>query len=278
MVPATNSRQVTVGFEAFDTAGGASDPVSTTFALTVGAVTHAWVTDTKVVGQDDGDPSTLADWDGATSPAPLTVGDPVNGWVDNGLYEGPALHFDGTNQAATTGSTALLDPAVSFSIATQLRNDGSATGSTQVAVAQESASGNAAWIGQTADGHAQFCVATAEHPDGTTSADCANSSESVVGDMFVSVVGSYNAHSGQLLLYVNGDLAGSAAHVSATVSGGQLVVGHGQVAGSAAFGWHGDVADTAIYDDALSDEQIADLQSCGLTTIDPNGPCVEPAE
>jgi hypothetical protein len=271
-IPAPTTDHVDVWVEAFDAAGNVSATTQdVTLPVKIGKITHAWVTDTQVIDEDGSDPGTLPDWDGAASSVPLTVSDPDGGWVSDGLYAGPALHFDGTNQAASSDASTPVDISHGFSVATWLR-PGTGTGA-QVAVAQNGPSGSATWIGLDAGGHVQFCLESAETADGSFNGDCATAPAGLAAGQWSQVAASWNGFSHKLLLYVNGSLVASASHTSTPALTGAFVIGHGSLHGAAASYWQGDVADTATYDDALADSQISDLATCGLLLVDPNGPC-----
>jgi hypothetical protein len=272
--PPTNSTDVAVNFIAWDSAGNASEVATRShFPITSGAVTHGWATGTKVIGQDDSDPSTLADWDGANPPMPLTVSAPGTGWVDDGVDDGPGLHFDGTNDATTT--TAPIDTANSFGVAAWVRPDG-ATSAEQVAVSQTDGSGSATTLGLDASGRPQFCVETAPSTGGTFDGDCVTAG-SAIDSQWHLVAGSWNARNGTLRLFVDGTFAGTVAHASTPGTSGGFVIGHSVTSGAASSSWHGDVADIAVYDDVLAEDQVAQFQSCGLVDIDANAGCADPS-
>ncbi|MFC0037038.1 LamG-like jellyroll fold domain-containing protein [Actinomadura rayongensis] len=73
------------------------------------------------------------------------------------------------------------------------------------------------------------------------------------------LVGVYDKSAGQLRLYVNGSLAGTVAVTGDWAASGPLQIGRGKVNGAYAHWWRGGVDDVRIYDEPLSETDIADL-------------------
>ncbi|HEY9476137.1 MAG TPA: LamG domain-containing protein [Mycobacteriales bacterium] len=82
-------------------------------------------------------------------------------------------------------------------------------------------------------------------------------------EVWTLLVGTFDLSSGQIQLYVNGELAGTAAHPAVTDAQGPLRIGQGRAGGEPADTWRGVLDDVRVYDRIVVDNagthDIADL-------------------
>ncbi|MFD1325535.1 LamG-like jellyroll fold domain-containing protein, partial [Micromonospora sonneratiae] len=196
--------------------------------------------------------------DGSGHGRPLTLSGGAGWTADHQGVPGQAIALDGSGQyAASTGQVVETDR--SFSVAARVRLARSAQA---VVLCQ---AGNRAcgftlyystsyqrWI---------FNMTNADMDKPTyLRAMASTPPRDPVVDRWVHLVGVHDAAAGQLRLYVDGELAGTAANPAAWHAPGPLQVGRSKVGG--VFGEHfpGDVADVRIYTGVLSQYEIDNLR------------------
>ncbi|WP_214409225.1 LamG domain-containing protein [Sphaerisporangium fuscum] len=205
---------------------------------------------------DEGAGSVLADETGdghtmVTSPSGTS-------WTTG--RHGGALHLDGAGGYAYAAGPVLRTDR-SFSVATWVRL--ASLRDYAAAVSQDGDDdGSAFSLGYKKNwGRWNFAVAgDADHRDG------AYSNSLPVAGVWTHLAGVYDAGMGQVRLYVDGRLAGSAAQPSAGASGGSFVAGAGRGSGMRTTFWPGDLDDVHVVDRVLSAGEIQQIMNASPTT------------
>ncbi|MFF4923932.1 ricin-type beta-trefoil lectin domain protein [Kitasatospora sp. NPDC001261] len=154
--------------------------------------------------------------------------------------------FNGSTSAATTGKP-VVDTRQSFTISTWAKSAG--TGN--VIASQNTTRASSFLLWSEGNGGAwRFALAYADDnnwPYDYTSVT--NSAVLVKSDVWTQLTATYNATTGQMSLYVNGTLAGSAYHNAATspAPSGGLVLGRYQYQGQQTTSFNGRVSNFAVY-------------------------------
>jgi hypothetical protein len=180
------------------------------------------------------------------------------GWTTgHSGQSGSALATNGNGQFADTGA-ALLDTTGNYSAAAWVKfddsGDGTVGGAFQTVVSQDSTSNSAFFLqysGQDKRLAFSFIGARALAPTAPAPGQ------------WYHVVGVRDAVSGQLKLYVNGQLAGTKNACLGEASSGHTVIGRGQYGGNPVDFLKGAVDQVHIYDRALSDADVAALYASG---------------
>ncbi|MFD4655942.1 ricin-type beta-trefoil lectin domain protein [Kitasatospora sp. NPDC058444] len=153
--------------------------------------------------------------------------------------------FNG-NSSVTTDKPA-VDTRQSFTLSTWAKS----TGTGQIVASQNTTRASSFILWSEGTGGAwRFALAYADDnnwPYDHTSV--ANSAALVKSDVWTQLTASYNATTGQMSLYVNGTLAGSAYHNASTspAPSGSLVLGRYQYQGQPSSGFNGRVSNFAVY-------------------------------
>jgi hypothetical protein len=166
---------------------------------------------------------------------------------------GNALRFNAANQWVDTGSS-LLDTTGNYSVSAwvSIDNPGDAY---ETVVSQDSAGGSSEFFLQYAGQDHRFAFSavgiralapTAPEPG-----------------QWYHLVGVRDAPHSQLLLYVDGRLAGSVAFCPGSAATGHTVIGRGQYQGSQVDFWGGRIDQVHVYARALSADDIAGLYASG---------------
>ena len=175
----------------------------------------------------------------------------VNGptWTDG--HTGKALHFDGQDDYADTG-TNILDTTGNYSVAAWVQLDD--LNGFQTAVSQDGISASAFFLQYSdADDRLAFSFsgvrALAPTPPQT--------------GQWYHLVGVRDVVSDQLKLYVDGQLAGTTSACPGEASQGHTVIGRAKYAGNQVDFWHGKIDQVHVYDRALSDAEVSELYESG---------------
>lgn len=192
-------------------------------------------TTTEDEGTDDAD-----DHDGTL------VGPPQ--WA--GGYSGNGLSFDG-NDFVDTGA-AILDTTGNYSVAAWVKLDD--LNGFQTAVSQDGDRASAFFLQYSdADDRLAFSFVGQR----------ALAPEAPEVGRWYHMVGVRDAATGQLKLYLDGQLAGSRNACLGEASEGNTVIGRGRFDGNPVDFWRGDIDQVHIYDRVLSDAEVGELYESG---------------
>jgi hypothetical protein len=202
-------------------------------------------------------------WDGpscAISGGSMSCSDPSRRGA------GSALHFGGSGgDAATAGQVIGPDPFTgapaavrtdrSFTVTAWVKLGDTATYRTAVSVDGKLWSGFGLEYAVNVNRWA-FQMATSDTAPFNADWAVANSITPQVG-VWTHLAGVYDAGTGQMQLYVNGVLAGTASHASTWNATGVLRIGQGENNGGPGNPWSGDISDVRLYPRVLSPAEIA---------------------
>jgi hypothetical protein len=176
----------------------------------------------------------------------------VNGPTWTAGKSGSAVQFNGSNQYIDTGKT-ILNTTASYSAAAWVRLN-SAGGAFQTVVSQDGPSNSAFYL-QYSGADRRFAMSFAGVRALAPSAP--------VAGQWYHLVGVRDAATGQLRLYVDGQLAGQADACLGDSSTGPLVIGRGRFGGNPVDYFGGTLDQVHIYDRALSAAEVKALYDSG---------------
>ncbi|MEU7755424.1 LamG-like jellyroll fold domain-containing protein [Micromonospora sp. NPDC049171] len=166
------------------------------------------------------------------------------------------VRLDGTSGVAYTAGPVVAGDA-SFTVSAWVRLAGA--GRDAVAVGQDGQHTSRFRLRyEAATGRWAFRMDRVDEPGGSAATDAAVSSTASV-DSWTHLTGVFDAAAGQLRLYVNGTLAGTASHVASWPATGALVLGRGLRDGSAADFWPGDVDEVRVLPRAVTAQEVPGL-------------------
>jgi hypothetical protein len=171
------------------------------------------------------------------------------GWTPG--YSGQALAFNGTTGFATTG--ALLDTSASFSVSAWVYL-GAAT-AFHTAVSQDGTNVSGFFLQYSAQDNAWAFAMLASDAVTAAAARAVAQFAPRVGD-WTHLVGVRDVAAGQLRLYVNGRLAGTAASSSAWNATGSFTLGRGRYNAAPADYFPGSIDQVRVWSRALSDAEV----------------------
>ncbi len=205
---------------------------------------------------DDGESPTAADHSGTGNVGTLNTGTTWSS--DNG---GSAV-FAGAGQITTAGQ--VVDTSKSFSVGAWAKITSTPSGTWQTVIAQQGskAAGFSLDYNPTA-GRWAFDRATTDVAAPTLAA--ATSTAAPTLNTWTHLLGTYDAGTGKMTLYVNGVAQGTATDTTPIASTGPLVIGRGYAAGAAAQYFNGSVGKAQVYNRALTATEAAALYSSGGT-------------
>lgn len=192
-------------------------------------------------------------------------------WNTNGHTVGDkAVHFDGVNDQATTGR-AVVRTDQSFSIATWVKLDN--TTDFRTIASQDGAHLSGFYLQYSKALNAWAIVTTSADSTGSVSYYAAKDTVPPKIGVWTHLAGVYDAEAGQLKLYVNGALRGTANRPIAWHTDGPFQIGKAFAAPSTAGNWWtGDVDDIRVYDQALNAYEVSqvarDATPAGRWTFD----------
>ncbi|HEX5493437.1 MAG TPA: LamG domain-containing protein [Mycobacteriales bacterium] len=172
-------------------------------------------------------------------------------WISAGEV-GAALHFDGTS-GSVDAADARVTTDRNFTVAAWVRLDGRTAAGAAVSQDGTSRSGFSLRYDAVSD-RWEFAVPSADSDDATV--DAASSTEPVALGVWTHLAGSYDVATGQISLYVDGALAGVAAHPVGWDASGLLAIGRAQESGVDTDLWNGDVDEVRVYDRALTGTEL----------------------
>lgn len=161
----------------------------------------------------------------------------------------PGLHFDG-NDFVDTGAP-VLDTTGNYSVAAWVKLDD--LNGFQTAVSQDGERTSAFFL--------QYSGADRRLAFSFVGTRALAPTEPEVGKWY-HMVGVRDAASGELKLYLDGDLVDTKSACLGDESSGNTVVGRGKFGGPTDF-WKGDLDQVHLYDRTLSDDDVADLYASG---------------
>lgn len=177
------------------------------------------------------------------------------------------VHLDGASGVAYTAGPVVAGDA-SFTVAAWVRLG--RTGQDAVAVGQDGQYDSRFRLRyEAATGRWAFRMGRADQPADGDVADGAVST-SASANTWTHLIGVFDAGTGQLRLYVDGTLAGTASHVASWPATGALVLGRGLRDGAAADFWLGDVDEVRVLARAVTAEEVPGL--VGLPPAPTPGP------
>ncbi|WP_125809101.1 LamG domain-containing protein [Actinoplanes sp. ATCC 53533] len=161
-----------------------------------------------------------------------------------------AVQLDGADDHVS--APGVLDTSQSFSVAAWARLD--KTGKWSTVVSQDGSHASAFFLQVMEDGHWCFFGSTADEPQAP--GDRAKSSGLAQLGVWTHLVGVYRKQSKQLEIYVNGVLAGTAAHQANIKAGGGLQIGRARYNDSSVDFFPGAVDDVTVYSRPLFADEI----------------------
>ncbi|MCH5672358.1 LamG-like jellyroll fold domain-containing protein [Streptomyces gilvus] len=205
---------------------------------------------------DDGENPTAGDHSGAGNAGTLnasTSWSPENG--------GSAV-FAGAGQITTGGP--VLDTTRSFSVSAWAKITTTPSGTWQTVLAQQGAqaAGFSLDYNPTA-GRWAFDRATTDVASPTLAG--ATSTAAPTLNTWTHLVGTYDANSGKMTLYVNGTAQNTATDTTPIAGSGPLVIGRGYTAGAAGQYFNGSVSKVQTYNRVLSAAEVSALRTSGGT-------------
>ncbi|WP_406441884.1 DUF6531 domain-containing protein [Streptomyces sp. NBC_00631] len=205
---------------------------------------------------DDGENPSAGDHSGAGNAGTLNAS---TSWsTENG---GSAV-FAGAGQIATGGP--VVDTTKSFSLSAWAKITSTPTGTWQTVMAQQGtqAAGFSLDYNPTA-GRWAFDRATTDVASPTLAG--ATSTAAPTLNTWTHLVGTYDASSGKMTLYVNGTAQNTATDTTPIASSGAFVIGRGYTAGAAAQYFNGSVSNVQTYNRVLSAAEVAALHTSAGT-------------
>ena len=202
--------------------------------------THLWAL-------NDGQGRTAADT-GFVAGSPATLDTVGVSWPSTSYAA-----FAGTNRIATSGP--VLDTTKSFTVSAWV-NLASATGSYQTMLVQQ-ATTNSAFYLEYNGSNWQFAMPTAD----TTSPPITRitSTNAATAGTWTHLIGTYDATSGRMALYVNGAPNSTGTVANSIASTGIFAMGRGFSGGVVGNRFKGSMADVRVYQQAVSDSQAASM-------------------
>ncbi|HEX6682770.1 MAG TPA: LamG-like jellyroll fold domain-containing protein [Candidatus Limnocylindrales bacterium] len=201
-------------------------------------------------GMDDPASTIATDLSGLTADHDATLSGPA-AWAPG--RSGYGLRTIGTGSALTASGPAIRTDG-SFTVSAWV-NSSATTPWHYHAVSQDGASASAFMLGE-AGGQWTFTRAPA---DASSSSIRALATTPIARNTWTHLTGVYDAPAGQIRLYVNGVLAGTAACACSWHASGPFVVGRARWNGTPTDWWPGTVDDVRVFTGVLSAGQIANL-------------------
>ncbi|WP_194922496.1 LamG-like jellyroll fold domain-containing protein [Catenulispora pinisilvae] len=176
-----------------------------------------------------------------------------------------ATEFDGTTASDSTAAS-IVDTTKSFSVSAWVNESTNGTG-TQTILTQQATKTGGFDLNWSPTG---WSFGRHEADDPSSQHDTAASASSSTGS-WTHLVATYDASSGNMVLYVNGQQAGSAKDTSPIASTGPLTIGAGFANGAISQFFNGSISDVRVYSSALTSAQATTLYKNGAIdgSVDP---------
>jgi hypothetical protein len=177
----------------------------------------------------------------------------VNGPTLVAGKNGNALQFNGGNQWVDPGAS-ILDTTGNYTVSAWVMIDNPG-GAFETAVSQDSAGGSSEFFLQYSGADRRFAFSSL--------AGRALAPTAPTPGQWYHLVGVRDAQHSQLLLYVDGKLAGTVAYCPGAAATGHTVIGRGQYQGNQVDFWGGKLDQVHVYDRALSADEVGTLYASG---------------
>ncbi|MBG0831590.1 DNRLRE domain-containing protein [Planomonospora sp. ID67723] len=200
---------------------------------------------------DEGDGVT-PDYSGNGHDATLTEGASASYDDVTGRF---GLALDGIGGHAYTAGPVIRTDA-SFTVNAWVRLN--ATGASATAVGQDGTHASALMLGYSQAVDRWALSLPTSDSDAALSVQATSAAAPALNE-WVHLAGVYDAAAGQIRLYVNGQLEGSAPISSVWQAGGPMTIGRAKLGGAPAGFWPGDLDEVIVYQRALSEVEIAEL-------------------
>jgi Concanavalin A-like lectin/glucanases superfamily len=212
----------------------------------------------QLVGMVD---QATADWtltDGSGTTAADATGDGHTGTLNSGVSwvtsaaRGTVASFNGTSGAITT-SGPVLDTAANFSVSSWAYL--TKTGAFGDVITQDGTSGSGFYLQyDNSDDRWAFSMLPS---DGEVAGIRALSPSAPSLDTWTHLVGTYNASTGQMDLYVNGVLAGTAVNTTQFATTGVTAIGRGKFDGASTDWFPGELSDVEAFGYTLTPAEVS---------------------
>ncbi|NEA30675.1 LamG-like jellyroll fold domain-containing protein [Streptomyces sp. SID13031] len=171
----------------------------------------------------------------------------TTGWANGRL--GDALNFDGVTGSVSTSGGAAVDTSHSFSVSAWARLDALDNTSRSV-VSEDGNDVSGFFLDYRGDTH-KWAFWMPKSDCSSCGGDFVVASPQL--GVWTHLVGVYDATRGQISLYVNGTLAGTAAHTTPWQATGAVQLGRSKYSGRPAQYWYGGIDEVQLYDRVLGD-------------------------
>jgi large repetitive protein len=220
------------------------------------------VTSTSTYGASSGRP--VAVWplnaEGGTV-AEDTTGNGNTGTAANVTWSGGAAGFSTANTSQITTSAPVLNTAGSFTVAGWANLSATGNFGTIFAQGGDTLTNGGIWLGYDATA-GSWSLKASDAPTATTWYSASSAANSVTIGAWTYVVGTFDASTNTLSLYVNGSLAGTATWPSPFNQSVPASIGESQGADH----FYGQLSNIQAYSRALSPAEIASLYAAGRTS------------
>ena len=163
---------------------------------------------------------------------------------------GDALHLDGTSGYVATGGGPAVHTNATFSVAAWVKLDATGNG-WRTAVSEDGTHGSGFYLQYRGDLNEWAFAMPQSDTDGAV-ADRVMSTTPAQAGVWTHLVGTYDAGSGQMALYVNGVLQGTTGHTSAWDATGAVQIGRARFDSGPVDYWPGSIDEVQIYDRLLT--------------------------
>ena len=213
-----------------------------------------------------------------------TVNTPVGNahWTDGRI--GDAIQLDGSSGYVSTTGGPVIGTTGSFSISAWVRLD-SVDNVWHTAVSQDGNRESGFFLQYLGDVHEWAFTMPEADADNAVPDRATSSTAAVQAGVWTHLIGTYDPGSGQLQLYVNGMLAGTATHTSPVNATGAFTIGRGKFNGAPVDYWPGSIDEVRAYNRVVSAAEAHDLataptaeqafypldEASGATTADLSG-------
>ena len=248
--------------------GSISDVQAYQFPLSATDITEIY--QGKTVGAaarwtfSEGKGTTAGDSSGNNHPATVTGGYTWNTGIPS------ALSFTGTNGSATT-SGPVLNTQASFTVSAWVQVNAVTAGNWQTFLVQQAGTGGGFYL-ERDGGSGDWSFSRVETDTTNPAGDRAESSSPATTGVWTHLVGTFDAGSGTMTLYVNGTTAGTAIDHTPIASTGPVDIGHGFYNGVAGNYANASIADVQLYQSTLDASEVSQLYASATFSLTPPSP------
>ena len=212
----------------------------------------------------EGKGSTAGDSSGNSHTATLTGGYAWNTGIPS------ALSFNGINGSASTNGP-VLNTQSSFTVSAWVQVNAVTAGNWQTFLVQQASTGGGFYL-ERDGGSGDWSFSRVETDTTDPAGDRAESSSPAATGVWTHVVGTFDAGTGAMTLYVNGAAAGSSIDHTPIASAGPVDIGHGFYNGVASNYANASVADVQLYQSALDASEVSELYASATFSLTPPSP------